>query len=88
MKVSLNWLKDYVPIELTPEKLAEELTMRSVEVNAIEKANPGLDKVIVGKVLKVVKHPNADKLNLVTVDLGKKKLEVVCGGSNITAQSV
>ena len=88
MKISLNWLKDYTDLELTPEKLAEELTMRSVEVNAIEKTNPGLDKVIVGKVLKVIKHPNADKLNLVTVDVGKKKLEVVCGGSNITEKSV
>lgn len=87
MKTSLNWLKEYVDIELPPEKLAEDLTIRSVEVNTIEKTNPGLEKVVVGKILKVIKHPNADKLNLVTVEVGKRKLEVVCGGSNITAKS-
>lgn len=88
MKVALNWLKEYVEINLSPEKLATELTMRSVEVNTIEKTNPGLANVVVGGISKVKKHPNADKLQLVTVDIGKKKLEVVCGGSNITEKSI
>ncbi|MBU2228910.1 phenylalanine--tRNA ligase subunit beta, partial [Patescibacteria group bacterium] len=88
MKVSLNWLKEYVDIQTTPEKLAEDLTIRSVEVNTIEKSNNGLTKVVVAEITGVKKHPNADKLNLVSVDNGKKKYEVVCGGVNITEKSI
>ncbi|MFA6391149.1 MAG: phenylalanine--tRNA ligase subunit beta [Patescibacteria group bacterium] len=88
MKVSLNWLKEYVAIRTTPEKLADDLTIRSVEVNTIEKAGGNISKVVVAEILAIKKHPNADKLNLVTVDNGSEKFEVVCGGVNIEPESV
>ncbi|MFA6573063.1 MAG: phenylalanine--tRNA ligase subunit beta [Patescibacteria group bacterium] len=88
MKVSLNWLKEYVAIQTTPEKLADDLTIRSVEVNTIEKAGGNISKVVVAEILGIKKHPNADKLNLVTVNNGKEKFEVVCGGVNIKPESL
>jgi phenylalanyl-tRNA synthetase beta chain len=88
MKVSLNWLREYVAIRTTPEKLADDLTIRSVEVNTIEKAGGDISKVVVAEILGIKKHPNADKLNLVTVNNGKAKFEVVCGGVNIKPDSV
>jgi len=88
MKVSLDWLKEYVDIKVSPEELADDLTIRSVEVNTIENSGKGLDKVVVAEIIGVKKHPNADKLNLVNVNNGKKEFEVVCGGVNITDKSV
>lgn len=88
MKVSLDWLKEYIDIQTTPEKLAEDLTIRSVEVNTIEKSGSDLAKVVVAEITGVKKHPNADKLNLVTVDNGEKESEVICGGVNITQKSI
>ncbi len=83
MKVSLNWLKDYVDIKSKPNQLARELTLRSLEVNTIEKKGELYEKLVVGKVLKVEKHPGADRLSVVKVDMGKKLLEIVCGAPNI-----
>lgn len=83
MKFSLNWLKEYIDIKETPEKLAEILTMHSFEVSGIFKSGEGLDKIVVGKVLEVKKHPNADKLKVCQVDIGSKKLTIICGASNI-----
>jgi len=73
MKVSYNWLKEYVDINVTPEKLAEFLTMRSFEVENIAYQGEGLDGVVVGEILNIKKHPNADKLNISEVDVGEKK---------------
>ncbi|MFA6525051.1 MAG: phenylalanine--tRNA ligase subunit beta [Patescibacteria group bacterium] len=88
MKVSLNWLKEYVAIRTTPEKLADDLTICSVEVNTIEKTSGNISNVVVAEILGIKKHPNADKLNLVSVNNGKEKFEVVCGGVNIKPESV
>ncbi|EKD49355.1 MAG: hypothetical protein ACD_63C00173G0004 [uncultured bacterium] len=82
MKISLNWLKKYVDIEMTPEKLAESVTVHIVEVDGFEKSGI-FEGVVVGKVLKVSNHPNADKLKLAVVDVGKKKLNIVCGAPNL-----
>ncbi|MFA6533845.1 MAG: phenylalanine--tRNA ligase subunit beta [Patescibacteria group bacterium] len=85
MLVSLNWLKKFVEIPkgFTPEDLALKLTMATVEVEGIERQGGLLNNVVVGKVLAVKPHPNADKLKLATVDAGREKLEVVCGGVNL-----
>src|SRR3989339_1363235 len=85
MQLSLNWLKDFVsiPKDITPEKLGELLTLHTVEVESIKKLGENLDNVVVGKILKLEPHPNADRLKLATVDIGKEKLKVVCGGSNL-----
>jgi phenylalanyl-tRNA synthetase beta chain len=72
MKISYNWLKEYVKISISPEKLAEVLTMHSFEVEEIIYQGEGLDGVVVGEILEIKKHPDADKLSLVKVDVGQK----------------
>jgi len=86
MRVSYNWLKYYIdlPDSLTPEEVAHKLTMSTVEVEQIEKQGQNLEKIVVGKVASVQKHPNADKLNICTVEFGEKfPVQIVCGGSNV-----
>ncbi|HGJ63791.1 TPA: phenylalanine--tRNA ligase subunit beta, partial [bacterium] len=84
MLVSLEWLKDYVDFDLTPEELAEKLTMVGLEVAEIKtKSAQGLDKVVVGKIVSKEQHPNADKLSLCEVDIGTgENLFIVCGAPN------
>lgn len=89
MKFSYNWLKEYVDIKETPEQLAEILTMRAFEAEGVERLGKKFDNVIVGEVLGVKKHPNADRLNVTTVNTGKGVLEIVCGAPNVaTGQKV
>jgi len=85
MQLSLNWLKDFIdiPKDITPEKFGELLTLHTVEVEGMNKLGENLDKVVVGKILKIEPHPNADRLKLATVDVGKEKVKVVCGGNNL-----
>ena len=86
MRVSYNWLKHYIdlPDSLTPEEVAHKLTMSTVEVENVEKQGQNLEKIVVGKVNSVQKHPNADKLNICTVEFGEKfPVQIVCGGSNV-----
>lgn len=88
MLLSLNWLKDFlvIPKGLKPEDVAQRLTMHTVEVEKIEKQSARFDNVVVGKVLEVVRHPNADRLNLTKVDVGgKEPLAIVCGAPNVAA---
>ncbi len=82
MKVPLNWLKDYISIEEQPFQIAKLLTMAGLEVDAVETIALGFDKVVVAEVLKVAKHPDADKLQLATVWDGTQTHEVVCGAPN------
>ncbi|HPV70824.1 MAG TPA: phenylalanine--tRNA ligase subunit beta [Candidatus Magasanikbacteria bacterium] len=85
MKVSLSWLKKYVnlPTNATPEEIALKLTMSTVEVEGWENLDKNLDKIVVGKILEVANHPNADKLKVCQVEIGEKKSQIVCGGSNL-----
>jgi phenylalanyl-tRNA synthetase beta chain len=83
MKVSLKWLRDYVDIKLTPEELAEQLTMSGLEVKGIQTIGGTWDKVVIGEVIALIPHPNADRLTLATVDLGTEQVTVVCGAPNI-----
>ncbi|MDO9509692.1 MAG: phenylalanine--tRNA ligase subunit beta, partial [Candidatus Magasanikbacteria bacterium] len=85
MNISYNWLKKFItlPDSITPEQVAEKLKLSTVEVENIIKQGDGLDNIVVGKVLKADKHPNADKLKLCLVDVGKESLQIVCGGSNV-----
>ena len=84
MLVSLEWLKEYVDFDLSPVELAEKLTMVGLELEEfVSVPLDGLDKVVVGKIVRKEKHPNADKLSLCTVDIGKGEgLDVVCGAPN------
>ena len=85
MRVPLSWLRDYVDFELTPEQLAERLTLLGMEVKGIERWGSDWQNVVVGELLTVEKHPRADRLSLTTVTLGdgSAPLEIVCGATNI-----
>ncbi|MBW1845620.1 MAG: phenylalanine--tRNA ligase subunit beta [Deltaproteobacteria bacterium] len=83
MKVSLSWLKDYISLEMEPSDLAEALTMAGLEVEAVSDRYSYLDTVLVGKIVKIAPHPNADKLKLCDVDVGNRMVSVVCGAPNI-----
>ncbi|MBI2444301.1 MAG: phenylalanine--tRNA ligase subunit beta [Candidatus Magasanikbacteria bacterium] len=85
MLLSFNWLKQYVklPDSVTPEAVAEKLKLATVEVEKVERQGAQLENIVVGKILKYEKHPNADKLKVCEVDIGAEKVTVVCGGSNV-----
>ena len=84
MKISLEWLNEYVDLsDVTPEQIAHELTMSGLEVEEIEKTGPKFSNIRVAKIQLIEQHPNADKLHLVTVDLGSETKTVVCGAQNI-----
>ena len=86
MKVSLNWVKKYVdlPENITTKQMATDLTLRTVEVEGYENTEEKFHDIIVGKVLEVNEHPNADKLKVCKVDIGEKEpRQIVCGGSNL-----
>lgn len=85
MKVSLKWLGDYIDIKLTTKDLADRLTMAGSEVKGVQTIGGSWDKVVIGEVVAVTPHPNADRLRLVTVDLGSERITVVCGASNVSA---
>jgi phenylalanyl-tRNA synthetase beta chain len=83
MKVSLKWLRDYVDIKLAPEELADQLTMAGLEVKGIQTMGGTWDNVVIGEVIALNPHPNADRLKLATVDLGTEQVTTVCGAPNI-----
>ena len=85
MRVPLSWLREYVSFDFSPRELADELTMRGMEVSAIEVAGADWTGVVVGRVLEVNRHPNADTLWLTRVDVGTAggELEIVCGAQNL-----
>ena len=83
MKLSLNWLKDYVDIEMRPDELGELLTMTGLEVEGIEAVGQGLDDIVVAKILSVGPHPGADRLFMCQVDTGSETVPVVCGAPNL-----
>jgi phenylalanyl-tRNA synthetase beta chain len=83
MKVSLKWLRDYVDIKLAPEELAERLTMAGLEVKGTQTIGGTWDNVVIGEVIALNPHPNADRLKLATVDLGTVQVTTVCGAPNI-----
>ena len=89
MTISYNWLKDYIEITESPEAIGEVLTSTGLEVETIdsfETVKGGLRGLVVGEVLTCVRHPNADKLSLTTVDIGNgNTLKIVCGAPNVAA---
>jgi phenylalanyl-tRNA synthetase beta chain len=85
MKVSLSWLKEYVPIDMKVPDLAEALTMAGLEVEAVEDRYAYLEKFVVGRIVEVLPHPGADRLKICRVDAGKGTVRVVCGAPNATA---
>ncbi len=86
MRISLNWLQELVELQLSPEDLAETLTMAGFEVEDIEDRRTWASGVVIGKVVAREQHPNADKLSVCQVDVGKgENLNIVCGAANVRA---
>lgn len=88
MLIPLSWLKRYVPVDMPAQELAHRLTMAGLEIDEVREvgADWGRDKVFVGHVTAVDRHPNADRLTVPTVDLGGgQTVQVVCGGPNLAA---
>ena len=83
MRVSLEWLGEYVDIEMAPEELAEALTLSGTAVDRVHTLGGGVTGVVVARVLEVKKHPGADSLMLAVVDDGNAVREVVCGAPNL-----
>jgi len=86
MKLSLNWIKDYVkiPADMDLSRLAYDLTMSTVEVESMSKLGGKFDNMVVGVVNEILPHPNADKLRICKTDLGGGNVqEIVCGGINL-----
>lgn len=86
MKLSLNWLKNFVDLEsLTAQEIASKLTMGAFEVEEVKPFGPALEEpILVGEILEIAKHPNADRLQVATVTTDRSnKLQIVCGAKNI-----
>jgi phenylalanyl-tRNA synthetase beta chain len=87
MTISYNWLSDYLPVKIQPERLSKILTSIGLEVEKMEnyeEIKGGLKGLVIGEVLEVSPHPNADKLRLTKVNTGKSEpLNIVCGAPNV-----
>jgi len=88
MKISYNWLKQYIDIPESAEDIGKVLTSTGLEVESVEPfetVKGGLKGLVIGEVLTCSKHPNADKLSVTTVNVGDKVLPIVCGAANVAA---
>ena len=87
MKVSLEWLRGYIDINIPLKELAHKLTMAGLEVEGIDIVGGDWDEVVVGQVLAIEPHPNADRLKLATIDIETERLKVVCGDPTLRVDS-
>jgi len=87
MRVSYQWLTDYIDLsDLTAEQVADKIRYAGIEIDVVENRNKGVNKVVVGYVETKEKHPDADKLNVCTVNVGEEELlQIVCGAKNVDA---
>ena len=83
MLLPIKWLKDYVKVDLDTKMIADGLTLSGSHVESIIGLNKGIDNVVVGKILSIEKHPNADKLLVSKVDIGSETLQIVTGATNL-----
>jgi len=83
MKVTYNWLREYIDLDLSPEKLCDKFNSLGLSVSSFTKLGNDVHNVFVGKIEAINPHPNADKLVVCIVSLGNKKLSIVCGAKNM-----
>src|SRR5271157_1076777 len=88
MLVSLNWLKEFVKIDLSAEEIAELLTMGGIEVESVTHAGAGLEGILTAKIEEISHHPSSDKLSLAHISTETKKFQVVCGAPNIRVDQI
>ncbi|MBU0731638.1 phenylalanine--tRNA ligase subunit beta [Patescibacteria group bacterium] len=84
MNLSYNWLKQYIALPPKPEKVADDLTMHTAEVDEVRKLGENLDEVVVGLVESIEKHPNADKLLIAQIKIGPESKQIVCGDLDLS----
>src|SRR5579859_1944911 len=85
MKVTLNWLKQYVDFNWSPEELTERLTMLGLEVEGVQKISGAFEGIVVAQVIRREKHTNADEISLCRVNDGSAERQIVCGAQNFKA---
>ncbi|GAI52789.1 unnamed protein product, partial [marine sediment metagenome] len=83
MKVPLKWLKEYIDITLPPADLADRLTMAGIEAKGTQVIGGNWENIVIGQIVAINPHPNADRLTLPTIDLDTEQLTVVCGAPNL-----
>lgn len=88
MKASIEWLKEYSDIDIEATKLGDILTMTGSKVETIDQLGNDIENVVVGKILEIEKHPDADKLVVTKVDVGTEKLQIVTGANNIKVEDM
>ncbi len=89
MNLSMRWLREYVDIDASPREFAEAMTMSGSKVEGYEVEDEEISNVVVGKVLKIERHPDADKLVVCSVDVGKgEPVQIVTGATNVTEGSL
>lgn len=88
MIISEQWLRDWVKVDLDAREIADCLTNAGLEVDAVEVVCEPIDCLVVGRVVSVEKHPDADRLKLTKVDVGEQVLDIVCGASNVRADLI
>lgn len=83
MKASVEWLKEYADIEITTKELADRLTMTGSKVETIEEKGKDIKNVVIGKILEITAHPDADKLIVTKINLGKETVQIVTAADNV-----
>lgn len=83
MKVSLEWLRELVDLDQSAEELAETLTRGGIEVENVENLNKGFEKVVIGEIVSLTKHPDADRLLVCAVNVGQEEVTIVTGAQNL-----
>ena len=88
MKVSYKWLQEFVDIDISPQELADRLTLAGITVEGVKETGAGVSKVITGRIDSIDRHPNADKLVVASVDVGAEKLQIITAATNVSAGDV
>jgi len=85
MQLSINWIKKFLSenVNLSPKELSDIITLKTAEVEGYEDQAAGLAFVVLGQILEIKDHPNADSLKICITDIGDKKVQIICGGSNV-----
>lgn len=83
MILPLKWLRDYIDIDITPEEFADAMTLTGTKAETLEYLGKEIENVVVGKVLEIEKHPDADKLTVVQIDIGTEKKQIITAATNL-----
>ena len=86
--MSYNWLKEYTDVQLSPKEFEKAITAKAFPVERIVSLKDRFDHMVVGKVVELKTHPNADKLQIAVTDIGSAKVDIVCGGANLKVDQV